>query len=132
VGTPLNLQPSGSHFSLPVTLLIPCPGYSDASRLDVYYYDDHRGEWFLAHDAEDDPDVVQTDAIGWLVPGSRVNHNTGTPSTIEIRVNHFSGVQAAAAAGSVPPAPTPTSTPTVTSSGGGGGCFISALTERRQ
>jgi hypothetical protein len=127
VGTPLNLEPSGTQFSTPVLLLIPCPGYSDVSRLDVYYYDDHRAEWFLAHDADDDPDVVQPDAVGWLVPGSRVNHNSGTPSAIEIRVNHFSGVQAAAAAGSVPPAPTSTSTPTVTSSGGGGGCFISAL-----
>ena len=126
VGTPLNLQPSGSHFSPPVTLLIPCPGYPDVSRLDVYYYDDERAEWFLAQDADDAPDVVQADAVGWLVPASRVNHNTGNPSKIEIRVNHFSGVQAAAAAGSVPPAPTSTSTPTVTSSGGGG-CFISAL-----
>jgi hypothetical protein len=126
VGAPLNLQPSGSQFSQAVTLLIPCPGYSDVSRLDVYYYDDHREEWFLAHDADDDPDVVQPDAVGWLVAGSRVNHNSGTPSAIEIRVNHFSGVQAAAAAGSVPPAPTSTSTPTATSSGGGG-CFISAL-----
>jgi hypothetical protein len=127
VGAPLNLEPSGSHFSTPVTLLIPCPGYSDVSGLDVYYYDDNRAEWFLAHDAEDDPDVVQPDAVGWLLPGSRVNHNSGTPSTIEIRVNHFSGVQAAATLGSAPP----TSTPTLTSSGGGGGggggCFISVL-----
>ena len=129
VGAPLNLQPSGSHFSQPVTLLIPCPGYSDVSGLDVYYYDDHRAEWFLAHDADDDPDFVQPDAVGWLVPGSRVNHNGGTPSTIEIRVNHFSGVQAAAAAGSQ--SVVDSSSETAVSgggAGGGGGCFISALT----
>jgi hypothetical protein len=131
VGAPLNLQPSGSHFSLPVTLLIPCPGYSDVSRLDLYYYDDHRSEWFLAHDAEDDPDVVQPDAVGWLVAGSRVNHNTGTPATIEIRVNHFSGVQAGAAAGSLPVSSSgDASVSAAAESGGGGGCFISAIAER--
>jgi hypothetical protein len=126
VGTPLNLEPSGSQFSLPVTLLIPCPGYWDVSGLDVYYYDDHRAEWFLAHDADDDPDVVQPEAVGWLVAGSRVNHNTGNPSTIEIRVNHFSGVQAAAAAGSQPISSNSDSG--VAAAGGGGGCFIDALT----
>ena len=31
-----------------------------------------------------------------MVPGSRVNHNNGDPSTIEIQVYHFSAVQAAA------------------------------------
>ena len=125
VGEALNLQPSGTHFSPPVTLLIPCPGYTDAGRLDIYYYDDNRGEWFLAHDADDDPDVVQPDAVGWLVQGSRVTHNNGNPSTIEIQVHHFSGVQAAAVA---PPGSTPTSaTSALSSGGGGGGCFISAL-----
>jgi hypothetical protein len=127
VGTPLNLEPSGSQFSQPVTLLIPCPGYSDVTRLDVYYYDDNRVEWFLAHDAEDDPDVVQPDAVGWLVSGSRVNHNSGTPSTIEIRVNHFSGVQAAAAAGSLPVVSSGDTSVAPAGGGGGGGCFISAL-----
>jgi len=125
VGEALNLQPSGTHFSPPVTLLIPCPGYTDTSGLDIYYYDDNRGEWFLAHDADDDPDVVQPDAVGWLVPGSRVNHNTGNPSAIEIQVYHFSGVQAAAVS-------TGSQVFSSSSSGGavaegGGGCFISAL-----
>jgi hypothetical protein len=121
VGAPLNLQPSGTHFSPSVLLFIPCAGYSDASMLDVYYYDDDREEWFLAHDADDDPDVVQPDAVGWLVAGSRLNHNETYPTTIEIQVYHFSGVQAGTFAsasggsGSVAPA------------GGGGGCFITAL-----
>ena len=129
VGVPLNLEPSGTHFSPPVLLLIPCPGYSDVSRLDVYYYDDNRAEWFLAHDAEDDPDVVQPDAVGWLVPGSRVNHNSGNPSTIEIRVNHFSGVQAAAAAGSQAVVGGGDSGVAPAGGGGGGGCFISSVME---
>jgi len=33
------------------------------------------------------------------VPGSRVNHNDGDPSTIEIQVYHFSGVQSGSAGG---------------------------------
>ncbi|UCF84826.1 MAG: hypothetical protein JSV50_04130, partial [Desulfobacteraceae bacterium] len=34
------------------------------------------------------------DGEGWMVPGSRVNHNDGDPSTIEIKIYHFSGVLA--------------------------------------
>jgi len=94
VGIPLNLQPSGTHFNPPVKIFIPCPGYRDVSNLNVYYYDDDTSEWYLANYA-DDPYTVQPDAVGWMVPGSRVNHNNGEPSTIEIQVYHFSGVQAA-------------------------------------
>jgi hypothetical protein len=119
VGVPLNLQPSGTHFSPPVTLLIPCPGYSDVSRLDLYYYDDTRGQWFLAHDPNH-PGIVQPEAVGWLVPGSRVNHNSGNPSTIEIQVYHFSGVQAGTIASA-------SASSGGAGGGGGGGCFISAL-----
>jgi hypothetical protein len=121
VGVPLNLQPSGTNFSPPVTLLIPCPGYSDVSSLDIYYYDESRGQWFLAHDA-DDPNVVQPDAVGWLVPGSRVNNNTGNPPTIEIQVYHFSGVQAGTLASA-----SASSGGVVEGGSAGGGCFISAL-----
>jgi hypothetical protein len=123
VGIPLNLEPSGTHFFPPVILHIPCSGYYDVSGLDLYYFDDTREQWFLAHDAEDGPGVVQPDAVGWLVPGSRVNNNTGNPSTIEIQVYHFSGVQAAVDADSE----------VVSSSagggveGGGGSCFISTM-----
>ena len=68
----------------------------------------------LANDA-DDPGTVLPDAAGWLVPGSRVNHNGGTPSTIEIQVYHFSGVQAGTLS---------TASASDSSGGGGGGCFI--------
>jgi hypothetical protein len=39
---------------------------------------------------------VEADGEGWMVPGSRVNHNKdkGNPSTIETKVYHFSAVQA--------------------------------------
>jgi hypothetical protein len=124
VGMPLNLQPSGTHFFPPVTLLIPCPGYYDVSGLDIYYYDDTREQWFLAHDADDDPDVVQPDAVDWLVPGSRVNNNTGNPSTIEIQVYHFSGVQAGVDVDSQIVSSGSGGTVEV---GGGGGCFISTI-----
>jgi predicted phosphodiesterase len=116
-GLPLNLetQPSGITFNTPVKIFIPCPGYSDVSDLDIFYYDDVRKDWYLANDA-DTPDMVQPDAIDWMVERSRYNHNysedpSNDPSTIEIQVKHFSGTQAAART-------------TSSSSSGGGGCFI--------
>jgi len=63
-----------------------------------------------------------------MVPGSRVNHNNGSPSTIEIKVYHFLAVQ-----GGIPtnadvstPATDGTDTDTATASSveAGGGCFI--------
>ena len=120
VGTPLNLQPSGTYFNPPVKIFIPCPGYADVSNLNVYYYDDVTLEWHLASDA-DDPYRVQQDAVGWMVTGSRVNHNNGNPSTIEIQVYHFSGVQAGTTSA------TSSSSISTESSSGGGGCFIGTV-----
>ena len=117
VGTPLNLQPSGTYFNPPVKIFIPCPGYRDVSKLNVYYYDDDSSEWYLANDA-DDPYKVQQDAIGWMVPESRVDHNNGDPSTIEIQVYHFSGAQAGSTSAD--------SSGSSGDSGSGGGCFIEA------
>ncbi|MBN2179863.1 MAG: thrombospondin type 3 repeat-containing protein [Deltaproteobacteria bacterium] len=88
VGAPLNLQPP-TIFSTPVKILIPCPGVSDVSKLSVYLY--NGTEWVLALDADGN---VQPGGEGWVVPGSRVDHNETTPPTIEIKVYHFSGVQA--------------------------------------
>jgi hypothetical protein len=119
VGTPLNLQPSGIYFNPPVKIFIPCPGYRDVSNLNVYYYDDDTFEWYLANDA-DDPYMVQPDAVGWMVPGSRVDHNNGNPSTIEIQVYHFSGAQAGSISVSL----------SSEGGGGGGGCFISVLSSQ--
>jgi hypothetical protein len=94
VGSGMNLQP-GTVFSTPVKLSIPCPGYDDVSMLNVFLYNGR--EWVLACDASGN---VTEDGEGWMVPGSRVNHNfaddpVNDPSTIEIQVYHFSGAQAA-------------------------------------
>jgi hypothetical protein len=121
VGSPLNLQPSGVYFHPPVKVFIPCQGYTDVSDLDVYYYNDVTLEWYLANDA-DDPYTVQPDAIDWMVPGSRVNHNGGNPSTIEIQVYHFSGAQAGSSSSS--------SSASRNGGGGGGGCFIGTVSGR--
>jgi hypothetical protein len=58
---------------------------------------------------------VQAGGEGWMVPGSRVNHNLGSPSTIEIQVFHFTGVQAGSPSGSGG---------RTTDAVSGGGCFI--------
>jgi hypothetical protein len=60
-----------------------------------------------------------------MMPGSRVNHNHGNPSTIELKVYHFSAVVAGSSGVVAGDAVTPTATATV-KGGGGGGCFISA------
>ena len=118
VGAPLNLQPSPtSDFYSPVKISIPCPGYSDVSNLDLYYYNGRN--WVLANDG-DDPGTILPDADGWMVPGSRVNHSGGTPSTIEIQVYHFSGVEAADTS----------SSNSSGGGGGGGGCFIATAAFR--
>jgi hypothetical protein len=117
LGVPLNLLPP-AVFPNPVTLNIPCPGYKDVSGLSVYYYDGR--EWWLACDAAGN---VAPEGEGWMVPGSRVNHNEdqNRPSHIQVQVYHFS----AAAAGEAPEASTPMANSG--SGSGSGGCFISTL-----
>jgi hypothetical protein len=110
VGVPMNLQPP-TVFNTPVKIFIPCPGCPDVSTLSVYRY--NGTDWVLACDASG---AVQPGGEGWMVPGSRVNHNGGSPPTIEIRVYHFTGVQAASV--------NPSISPTPSGGGGGGGCFI--------
>ncbi|MFH0926098.1 MAG: hypothetical protein V1872_10820 [bacterium] len=92
VGFPLNLEPP-TIFNNPVTVFIPCPGYSDVSKLSVYYHD--CSKWLLACGPDG---IVQEGGDGWLVPGSRVNHNNGILSVIEIKIYHFSAIQAGLAA----------------------------------
>jgi parallel beta-helix repeat protein len=112
-GVPVNLQPP-TVFNSPVTLFIPCPGRADVSNLAIYFY--NGTSWVLACDASG---TVQPGGEGWLVPGSRVNHNNGSPSTIEIQVYHFTGVQAGSPSGSGGSG----------TAGGGGGCFIDTAGE---
>jgi len=96
VGMGMNLQPP-TVFSTPVKLFIPCPEFEDVSSLSVLLYNGK--EWVLACDSNGN---VMPDGEGWMVPGSRMNHNfsddpSNNPSTIEILVYHFSGAQAAEA-----------------------------------
>jgi hypothetical protein len=129
VGIPLNLLPP-AVFPNPVTLIIPCSGYKEVTNIPLYYYDGR--EWWLACDAMGN---VTPEGEGWMVPGSRVNHNEdqNSPAYIQLQVYHFS----AAAAGEVPEATTPVaSTDSVAVSGsssgsgsGSGGCFIATLWE---
>jgi hypothetical protein len=111
VGVEMNLLPP-AVFPSGVTVVIPCPGYTTVSGLYVYYYNGQ--QWVMACDPSGN---VQPGGLGWMVPGSRVNHN-GNPAWIEIKVYHFSGVIAATTSGT---------TVVVESGGGGGGCFIDSL-----
>jgi len=113
VGMPLNLQPP-TVFIVPVRVFIPCPGTSDVGELSVYYYNGSR--WTRACDADGN---VLSGGDGWMVPGSRVDHNETDPTTIEIQVYHFSGAQAGTF-----------SAPSGGGSGGGGICFITAVSHK--
>jgi hypothetical protein len=116
VGMAVNFQPP-TVFNTPVKIFIPCPRYADVSSLSVYYYNGTK--WVLACDASG---TVQPQAADWMVPGSRRNHNNGGPSTIEIKVYHLSGAQAASNGS--------TQSGDSGGGGGGGGCFISVLSSQ--
>lgn len=113
LGIPLNFQPSGAVFNVPLWIEFPCPGYSGLDEISLGLYDDSK--WVLVWDGE----AGQLTSAGeeWLEGEPQYNTDEN-PHTISILVKHFSGVQAAA----------PTTALSVTvQSGGGGGCFISAL-----
>ncbi len=81
IGIPIRLEPP-TVFDNPVTIHIPVLGVINLDRLEIYYFSPALG-WKPASEVE-----------GWMVPGSRVNHPDTSPPTIEIKINHFSGVQA--------------------------------------
>ncbi|MDY6790272.1 MAG: fibronectin type III domain-containing protein [Thermodesulfobacteriota bacterium] len=117
VGIPMHFQPP-TVYDTPVKVFIPCPGYTDVSSLSIYYYNGTSS--VLACDADGN---TLPAGEGWMVPGSRMDHNNGSPSCIEIQVYHFSGIQPGTSSASV----------TDGSSGGGdsadgGGCFIGSAT----
>ena len=85
---PMNLQPP-NVFSTPVKLIIPYRGVSDVSDVSVFLFTGNR--WVQACNADGH---VEADGEGWMVRSSRVNHNKGEPSTIGIKVYHFTGVTA--------------------------------------
>jgi len=85
---PMNLQPPAA-FNTPVKILIPFPGRTDVTDLSIYVYKGR--SWALACDSSG---TVRPGGDAWMVPGSRVDHNDRNPSTIEIKVYHFSAVLA--------------------------------------
>ncbi len=121
VGVPLNLQPA-NVFVNPVTVFIPCPGETDLGNLEIYVFNPAIG-WQASWETD-----------GCIVPGSRVNHGPDDPEpteppTIEIQLNHFSGIQAGKTAEEIPPAAGAEDEPVAekgSGGGGGGGCFITA------
>jgi hypothetical protein len=122
VGVPMNLQPP-TLFNEPVRLFVPCPGYDNVEDLNLYYYNGM--EWRKACDA----DEVLPGGEGWMVPGSRANHNAADDperdlSFIEIQVYHFSGVQA----GSTSPSD---DDPAPAVGSGSSDCFIDTLRGRK-
>ncbi|WP_300670964.1 C25 family cysteine peptidase [Desulfoluna sp.] len=104
VNLPMNLRPP-AVFNVPVKLIIPC-GDRDASTLSVFLYDGQT--WEQVCDRQGN---VTPEGQGFVVPGSRMNH----PTSIEIKVYHFSAVQAAWVEAEKE------------DSGGSGGCFIETL-----
>ena len=128
VGVPLNLQPP-TVFSTPVAIFIPLPNGTDPSGLNVYLYDG--AAWVLACTADG---TVAEGGQGWMVPGSRVDHADTSPPTIEMRVYHFSGVQAGTAFS--PPNPDEGDDGggdgvAVVVVSAGGGCFIATAAVKR-
>jgi hypothetical protein len=122
VGIPINLQPP-NVFNTPVKLIIPCPGFMDVSWINLYLY--NGTGWVPAMDENGN---VLPGGIDFIKPGTRVNHNNGTPSAIEVQVYHFTGIQAVntGAAALTPSAPAK-DTSGGGGGGGGGGCFIDTL-----
>jgi hypothetical protein len=88
IGNPVALEPP-LVLEHPATLIVPCPGVDDVSKLSLFYYTSARG-WTLACDSEG---RIHTGGENWMVPGSRVNHND--TKTIEIQVFHLCAVIAA-------------------------------------
>ena len=128
VGVPLNLQPA-NVFVNPVTVFIPCPGETDLGNLEIYVFNPAIG-WQASWETD-----------GCIVPGSRVNHGPDDPDpteppTIEIQLNHFSGVQAGKTAEPISPSAgageEPVAGKGVSGGGGGGGCFITASAGKSQ
>ena len=122
VGLPLNLQPA-NVFVKPVTVFIPCPGETDLGILEIYVFNPAIG-WQASWETD-----------GCIVPGSRVNHGPDDPDpteppTIEVQLNHFSGVQAGRPAELILPSAGAGDEELAgkggTGGGGGGGCFITA------
>jgi hypothetical protein len=87
-GMPANLMPH-TVFDTPVTLFLPISEDADIRTVGLAYHDGT--QWMPAADAEGN---VLPGAEGWMVPGSRINHEQSSPPLIEVQVHHFSAAQA--------------------------------------
>ncbi len=87
-GLPLNLLPH-TIFDQPVQLFIPVTEDVDIKNVGLAYYDGTR--WLAAAAADG---RVLSGGEGWMVPGSRINHEESSPPMIEVQVYHFSAAQA--------------------------------------
>jgi len=116
-GAPMNLEPF-TVFETPMKVFVPYPKADDVTQLAIYVYTG--GTWVCGCDSKG---RVRPGGEGWVVPGSRVNHDGIDVPTIEIKVYHFSAIQAADDPGDTS-APDP-SLPSLTGAETGGGCFIS-------
>ena len=87
-GMPANLMPH-TVFNTPVTLFLPISEDADIRSVGLAYHDGT--QWMPAADADGN---VLPGAEGWMVPGSRVNHEQSSPPLIEVQVHHFSAAQA--------------------------------------
>jgi len=115
---PMNLQPP-TVFNTPVKVFIPYPRRQKVDNLHIYLY--KAAHWVRACDNKGE---VQPDGEAWMLPGSRVNHNNGNPSTIEIKIYHFSAVQAKPDDDFSSPPPDPSPSISDNAPETGGGCFI--------
>jgi hypothetical protein len=116
VGLPLNLQPA-NVFMEPVTVFIPCPEEIDLGILELYVFNPAVG-WQASWETD-----------GFIVAGSRVNHGPTDPDpmeppTIEVKLRHFSGVQAGKPTEPISPSAGAGDKNGGEGGGGGGGCFI--------
>lgn len=76
-------------------------------------------EWVYACSSYNKGGVVQPGGEGWIVPGSLDYNDTISPSTVEVQIHHFSGIQAAYTNEDISEEEDGGS-----SGGGAGGCFI--------
>ncbi|HUT69033.1 MAG TPA: hypothetical protein VMW89_00030, partial [Desulfatiglandales bacterium] len=113
-GAPMNLEPF-TVFNAPVKVFLPYPKEDDVALLAIYVY--KGGTWVCGCDSKG---RVRPGGEGWMVPGSRVDHNDTDPPTIEIKVYHFSAIQAAPDVGDP-------GIPSLSGAETGGGCFISIV-----
>jgi hypothetical protein len=116
-GEPVNLQPN-TVFNKTVKVLIPYPNSKNVSHQAVYVY--KGGRWVVGCDGKG---RVRPGGEGWMVPGSRVNHDEMDVPAIELKVYHFSAIQAADEPGDaiLPDA----GLSSLSGAEPGGGCFIS-------